>query len=360
MSGPDFRRDGTLSAAFAQKIAELAQDMKLPDAPIKLMEVCGTHTMAIHRHGLKSLLPPGIELISGPGCPVCVTPLRLVDKALSFAMLPGVCFCVYGDMMGVPGSRGSLREAPGADIRVVHSPLDALALARRLPQKVVIFWGVGFETTAPATAAVIKSAAQNGVKNFFVFCAHKTMPAALRLLLAENRRIAGLICPGHVATITGERAFAGLSVPAVIAGFEPVEIMEALYLLVRQIARGEARLQTAYRRYVREEGNPAAQALMGEVFLAANAQWRGLGLIEGSGLKIAPEYAAWDAEVHFEVESVEAEENPVCACGDILRGEKGPRECPLFAAACTPQNPLGPCMVSGEGSCAAAYKYGGF
>ncbi|MCL2817549.1 MAG: hydrogenase formation protein HypD [Clostridiales bacterium] len=352
-----FRREGELVAAFARKIAESAQTA----APIKLMEVCGTHTMAIHWHGLKSLLPTGIELLSGPGCPVCVTPVRLVDKAVSLAMLPGICFCAYGDMMGVPGSRGSLREAAarGADVRAVHSSLDALALARRFPQKTVIFWGVGFETTAPATAAVIKTAAESGIKNFFVFCGHKTMPAALRLLLAENRSIGGLICPGHVAAITGERAFARLGVPAVIAGFEPLDIMEAVYLLLRQKARGEARLQTAYRRFVSEEGNLTAQALLREVFLPADAQWRGLGLIPGSGLKIAPPYAVWDAENHFEAESGEAEENPACACGEILRGEKQPRECPLFAAVCTPQTPLGPCMVSSEGSCAAQYKYGG-
>lgn len=334
---------------------------------ITLMEVCGTHTMAIARAGLKQLLPEGVRLVSGPGCPVCVTAVGAIDEVLRISTLPGVTVASYGDLIRVPGSnRGdclNLRRAMfGADVRVVYSPMDALELAKAHPSRQVVFLGVGFETTAPGTAAAIVEAREQGVENFSVLPLLKyTLPAVRGLMEDEESRIDGLLCPGHVATVIGARAFRFLpeeyGKSAVVAGFEPEDVQGSLERLIRLAREGRAELVNDYPRGVRPGGNPVAQAMMGRVFAAKDDVWRGLGEIPMSGMSIREEFAAHDAGVKFGFAPENREGNSGCACGDVLRGKLEPEQCPLFGGVCTPADPVGPCMVSGEGACAAAHKY---
>ncbi len=330
------------------------------------MEVCGTHTMSIARNGIKKLLPPAIALVSGPGCPVCVTSTGYIDKALALAEKDDVIITTFGDMMRVPGSEASLEwaKARGADVRVVLSARNALQVAEKNPEKKTVFLGIGFETTVPTVAATIRQAQRKGTENFFVFSAHKTMPVPMRSLASDpDVRVEGYICPGHVCTITGPGPFRELTeefhIPACIAGFEPTDVLQAILELVRQRNRGEATLKNLYSRAVKEEGNPKAQKLIEEVFTAADSWWRGLGVLPGSGLAIRAEFEAHDIEKVLPVSVPESREPKGCRCGDVLKGVCSPQECPLFGKACTPERPVGACMVSQEGSCAAAYKWRG-
>ena len=330
------------------------------------MEVCGTHTVAAFRSGLRSVLPETLRLVSGPGCPVCVTPVNYVDRAVAMASIAEVTVATFGDMVRVPGSTTSLERARagGADVRVVYSATDALEIARRNPGRRVVFLGVGFETTAPGTAWTIQEARRDGVENFGVFCAHKTMPEAMAALASGGElRIDGFMCPGHVSTVIGARPYEFLArdfgVPCVITGFEPTDILEALLMLVTQRLEGRAEVEIQYARSVRPEGNPAARRLIDEVFEPCDVEWRGLGCIPGSGLRIRASFAAHDAERWFpDPEAPPPREHPGCICGDVLRGAREPAECPLFARVCTPDSPVGPCMVGAEGACAIWYKYG--
>ncbi|MDR1775175.1 MAG: hydrogenase formation protein HypD [Actinomycetes bacterium] len=338
-------------------------------APIRLMEVCGTHTMAIAKAGIRDVMPDNVQLISGPGCPVCVTANHDIDTAIAFAGMPGVCVCTFGDMLKVPGSYETLaaRKADGADVRVVYSPLDALELARREPERQVVFIGVGFETTAPLIAATIKRAAAEDVLNFSVFCAHKTVPAALRALADDSEiQVSGFLLPGHVSTIIGSEPYRFLAdefgIPGVIAGFEPLDVLLGIEKLLAQlVARAvdatPAQIEIAYGRAVAAGGNPVAVAAIDEVFQAVDAEWRGLGVIPGSGLAIREQYGAFDALRRLAPVVCPVRETRGCECGAVLRGLKRPNECRLFAATCRPERPIGPCMVSSEGSCAAYYRY---
>jgi hydrogenase expression/formation protein HypD len=332
------------------------------------MEVCGTHTMAIARHALKQVLPENLRLISGPGCPVCVTHQRDLESALALARQKGVLLATYGDMLRVPGYASSLLEekARGASVQVVTSAMEALELAISSPTQKTVFLGIGFETTAPGTAAALIRAQEEGVENLFLLSLHKRVPPVLRFLASqENLPLRGLLLPGHVATILGEKPFAFLaeeySLASAIAGFEQEEILLALTALLRQITRQEFRLQNLYPQHVRPQGNPKARQLLEQVFRPASALWRGLGELEESGLALREAYASFDASPLIPPPEKSAEEDhrrqDLCRCGDILLGRLSPSECPLFGRGCTPLHPLGPCMVSGEGSCAAAWRY---
>ena len=338
--------------------------------PLTFMEVCGTHTMAAARAGLRSLLPPKVRLVSGPGCPVCVTPVGYVDHAIALAARPEITLVTFGDLGRVPGSRRDL-EAPaptlarakarGADVRVAYSPLEALAIARAEPAREVVFLGVGFETTAPTIAAVVIAAAAEGLANVSVLGAHKTMPEAMALLAASSElTIDGFLCPGHVSIVTGPEVYAPLAdrfhKPCVIAGFEPVEILRGVDALVRQAAAGRAFVENAYPGAVRAGGNPRARAVQDEVFEPCDASWRGLGVIPGSGLAMRDRFARFDAARRFDVRLPAPREPRGCRCGDVLRGAIDPTECALFGTSCTPDTPDGACMVSGEGSCAARWQ----
>ena len=338
----------------------------LPLGRVQLMEVCGTHTMSIARSGLKSVLPENVKLLSGPGCPVCVTPAEQIDAVLELAMEKDVILSSYGDMLRVPGSRpgDSLlrRKALGARVEIVYSPIDAVELARKHPDRQVVFLGVGFETTAPGTAAAVLTAQEQGVKNFSLWSMLKTVEPALRALIAqEDFAVDGFLCPGHVATIIGAEAFRFLPgeyrIPAVVGGFEPEEILHAVYLLLRQLAEGKPQLENAYPRAVSSAGNRLAQRVMAECFEPRRELWRGLGEIDASGLGWRAEFAAFDAEKKFDLHVETAEGPPGCRCGDVICGRCRPDSCPLFGKRCTPEDPVGPCMVSSEGACAAAYKY---
>ncbi len=335
---------------------------------VRLMEVCGTHTMSIAASGIRSMLPENVSLLSGPGCPVCVTPPQVIDAVLELSMEPGVILASYGDMLRVPGSRrgDSLlrRRALGAKVETVYSPVDAVELALQNPEKQVVFLGVGFETTAPGTAAAVLTAQEKGAKNFSLFSMLKTVEPALRALIHQDGfNIDGFLCPGHVATILGERGFqylpAEFGLPGVIAGFEPEDILLAVYLLLRQIAEGRPRIENAYPRAVSHDGNVLAQKMLSRCFTARADVWRGLGTIPASGLGLQQELADFDAEKRFGVRYAEAEPPTVCRCGEVITGRLRPEGCPLFGTACTPEDPVGPCMVSSEGACAAAYKYRG-
>ncbi len=332
--------------------------------PIKLMEVCGTHTVTIFRNGIKDLLPDHITLISGPGCPVCVTPIDEIDRAIALSQEKGITIATFGDLLRVPGSETSLlnRRAEGADIRVVYSAYDALILAQQNRNRQVIFLGVGFETTAPTIAAVIQRARGARIGNFTVLSMHKVLPPALKALVrSPELEINGFICPGHVSTIIGTEPYNPIAsdfhVPCVIAGFEPLDVLQAIGLLVGQIEDGDAKVEVQYRRVVSPQGNPKARALLEEVFEPRDSIWRGLGLLHGSGLKVAPHSDEFDAERRFDIYPVNGKEPPGCICGDILRGLKRPPDCTLFRTDCTPESPVGACMVSSEGTCAAYYKY---
>ena len=330
-----------------------------------LMEVCGTHTMAICQHGIRSLLPDNIRLISGPGCPVCVTPVGYVDHAVALARRPGTIITTFGDMIRVPGSSSSLirEQATGADIRVVYSPLDAVALAEKHPERTIVFLGVGFETTTPTIAGAVVTASLKGLTNFFVLCAHKTIPIPMAILADDPElQVGGYLCPAHVSAIIGADAYRPLAeqlhVPCVITGFEPLDILQGVLMLARQIAAGEARVETQYRRVVKPEGNLKAQQLLAEVFEPCDAAWRGIGVIPGSGLQLRAEFAAFDAAAQLPVAVEAPREHAGCRCGEILKGKLRPADCPLFRTVCTPEEPVGACMVSSEGTCAAEYKYG--
>lgn len=355
-----------MSNAGTQKL--LGAIRALEERPMTLMEVCGTHTMAIARSGLKTLLPENIRLLSGPGCPVCVTPAEVIDGVLELAMEKNVILASYGDMLRVPGSipGDSLlrRRALGARVEIVYSPVDAVALAKENPGREVVFLGVGFETTAPGTAAAVLTAQEEGVKNFSVLSMLKTVEPALRTLIAmPGFRVEGFLCPGHVASITGEAGFRFLpeeyNLPGVIAGFGPEEILLAVYLLAKQITEGKPRLENAYRRAVRPEGNTLAQAMLKRCFVPRRDLWRGLGEIENSGLGLREELADFDAEKKFGLSAAPKARPTACRCGDVICGRIRPEDCPLFDRRCTPEDPVGPCMVSSEGACAAAYKYRG-
>jgi hydrogenase expression/formation protein HypD len=334
--------------------------------PVRLMEVCGTHTVAIGRSGIRSLLAGAGDLVSGPGCPVCVTSDGEIDRMLAYCSLSDAIVTTYGDLIRVPGSDASLasKRAEGADVRVVYSAMDALAIARENPRRPVIFLGIGFETTAPAAALAIATAAETGVQNFYVHSAHKLTPPAMRALLgAGGAQNDGFICPGHVSTVLGEEGFAFLAaeygLPAAIGGFEPLDIMLAVeYLVDAALGLQPVKLVNAYRRWVRPSGNPAARAVIEKTFAPCDAAWRGLGTIPASGLAFRPAYAAWNAEVAFPADVPAPKPRKGCRCGEVLRGEIKPMDCKLFGSACVPEHPLGPCMVSGEGACAAYYRYG--
>ncbi len=362
-------RDPVAAKALLARIHEQAGRL---GRPLAVMEVCGGHTHTIHRHGLENLLPESVEFIHGPGCPVCVIPLGRVDDALWLARQPGVILATFGDLMRVPGSHGSLLDAraAGADVRFVYSPLDALALARAHPDREVVFVALGFETTAPSTAVTLDRARAEGVANFSVFSNHVTIEAPLRALVnGGETRVDAFIGPGHVAAIVGTRAFEFLprefGLPVVVAGFEPLDVLQAVALLLDQfvsgrVARGEASVENQYARVVRPEGNRAALALIERVFTPRETfEWRGLGWIPRSGLAIADAFAPWDAERRFAVPGLQVPDPPACQCGSVLTGRIKPRQCRVFGTACTPVTPVGTCMVSPEGACAAAYTFGG-
>ena len=331
---------------------------------ISLMEVCGTHTMAIARSGIRELLPSNIKLLSGPGCPVCVTSQGDIDGVLELVRKQDIILITFGDMMRVPGTGSSLEEerSRGADIRIGYSPRDALRAAQENPGKEVVFLGIGFETTTPAIGAAIEEAREDGIPNFSVFSLHKIVPPALEALFADDEsKIDGLICPGHVGAVIGLGPFEKLASqygkPCVITGFETLDILEGIFMLLQQIQKAEARGENQYKRIVRDQGNPVAMGLINQVFETVPARWRGLGVIPASGLKLRPEYARFDARRKFDIP--EMEEIPIkgCACGAVLTGKIIPTECALFGRSCTPLQPVGPCMVSHEGSCAAYYRY---
>ena len=355
----DFRRP--------QGVERLVQAIGSPDLPpMRLMEVCGTHTMALARTGVRQLLPPQVQLISGPGCPVCVTPAPVMDEVLRLASLPGVTLATYGDLMRVPGSKPGFdlrrQKALGADVQVVYSPMDALELAKAHPTRQVVFLGVGFETTAPGTALAVLEAQRLGLTNFSLLCLLKATPPALRALLAqEDFGIDGFLCPGHVATILGSEAFAFLpqdyQKPAVVAGFEAGDLLAALHLLIQQVKNHTPKLENEYIRAVSPQGNEMAQQVMAQVLEPKDDTWRGLGEIPHSGLGLRREFAPYDAALRFGFAPAPTSAPSPCRCGDVICGRIGPKECPLFGTVCTPDNPVGPCMVSGEGACAAAYLY---
>jgi hydrogenase expression/formation protein HypD len=349
----------------ASQLAELREYARVLERPVRLMEVCGTHTMVAFRSGLRSLLPQNVSLISGPGCPVCVTPDGYIDAAVELARRPGVTVTTFGDLVRVPGSESSLERerALGAAVEVVYSPLDALTLAREQPQRQVVFLAVGFETTVPGVALVVKMAQEQELSNFSLLCALKTMPAPMRALAAGGEvAIDGFLCPGHVSVVTGAGAFAFLAeefgLPCVVTGFEDIDLLLGVGMLLRQLVEGRAQVEIEYGRAVTWEGNREAQRVMAEVFEQADAEWRGLGVIPGSGLRLRDRYVPFDATRRFRLELNHGQAPRGCRCGDVLRGVIAPPECPLFDRSCTPVEPKGPCMVSSEGACAAHWRYG--
>ncbi len=327
------------------------------------MEVCGSHTHAIRRFGLPTLLPKNIKLLSGPGCPVCVTGQDYINKAISLAANKDTVIATYGDLLRVPGNEKSLQDCrqEGADVRVVYSSLDALRIARDNPEKRVVFLAIGFETTAPATAVAAINSPEQGEGNFYILCGHKTMPAAMRAVIDGGIFLNGYICPGHVSTITGSKIYEPLAeeykVATVVSGFEPTDILQSILMLVRQVNAKDFKTEIQYTRAVNRDGNIRAMEIMATVFEESDDDWRGFGTIPLSGLKFKPEYAGIDAEKQFSISVPEPEENCSCLCGEILKGRKEPEDCPLFAKICTPENPKGACMVSSEGSCNAHFKY---
>jgi len=355
-------RSGELARALA---SELEQAMP-PGRELAIMEVCGGHTHAIYKHGIDELLPRGLELVHGPGCPVCVIPVGRVDDAVSLALEPNVIFTTFGDMMRVPGSKGSLLDARsrGADVRMVYSPLDALELARANPERELIFFAIGFETTAPSTAVTLLQARDEAISNFSVFCNHVTIGPPLRAILdAPELRLDGLIAPGHVSAVIGSRPYEFIASeygrPVVVAGFEPLDILQSVLMLVRQLAAGRAEVENQYTRVVRENGNPRAlEAIEQTMELRDSFEWRGLGSIPRSGLRLRDEFAGWDAERRYKVPGLSVPDHKACQCGQVLRGLVKPWECKVFGTACTPERPIGTCMVSAEGACAAYYNYG--
>ncbi len=352
-------KDPKLARGLIDSIAKLA-----PAHDVTLMEVCGTHTVAIARNGIRNLMPETVHLASGPGCPVCVTSNRDIDAVIALSRVPGVTIATFGDMTRVPGSSSSLlkEQAAGRSVEICYSPLDALTLAKAHPERQIVFVGVGFETTTPLVAMAIKRAAAMGLENFSVLGAHKNMPGALEQLVNDpSLKLDALILPGHVSTITGTAPFEFLAkrygIPGVITGFEPVDVLQGIAMIMRQLHEGRADIEIAYARGVMPQGNPVALAAIDEVFETCTATWRGLGDIPGSGYRIREKYAAFDALRRFQPEIEPTVEPRGCRCGDVLRARMAPDECPLFRKVCSPENPVGPCMVSSEGSCAAYYRY---
>jgi len=354
----DEYRDATLAQQLAREIH------RVTTRPWTLMEVCGGQTHAIVKFGLDELLPEHLTLIHGPGCPVCVTPLEIIDQALIIAARSEVIFTSFGDMLRVPGSTTDLLsvKAGGGDVRIVYSPLDAVKLAEQNPGREVVFFGVGFETTAPATALAVHQAAQKGLKNFSLLVSHVLVPPALEALLSSpDRRVQGFLAAGHVCAVMGYEEYFPVAekyhVPIVVTGFEPLDILQGVLMTVQQLETGRAEVENQYRRAVRREGNRPAQALMRQIFEVVPRKWRGLGEIPRSGLGLAPAYAAFDAGNRFGVADRRVEEPPGCLSGLVLQGRIKPHECPAFGAVCTPEHPLGATMVSSEGACAAYYRY---
>lgn len=356
----DEYRDAELAARLSAEIARLA------DRPSRIMEVCGGHTHTIFKYGIGALLPSEIDLIHGPGCPVCVIPLGRVDDAVAIAVRPEVIFTTFGDALRVPGSNGSLLDAKarGADVRTVYSPLDALKIAADNPSREVVFFAIGFETTAPATALTVLAAERAGVRNFSLFCNHVLIIPALQALLdAPDMKIDGFIGPGHVSTVIGTRPYEFIArhyqKPVVIAGFEPIDLLQAIALVVKQRAQGRSEVENQYRRVVTPAGSASAQAAIAQVFTARDHfEWRGLGSIPASALRLRDELAQFDAEAKFSVPGRQVADARACQCGEILKGVKKPWECKVFGNACTPATPIGACMVSSEGACAAYYNLG--
>ncbi len=351
--------------AITTPLPVLLQEIQREDGTYSLMEVCGTHTQAIAKSGLRSLLPAGIRLISGPGCPVCVTAQGDIDTVLELVRQKDVVLATFGDMMRVPGSEGSLEEerAKGAKIRVVYSPLEAVEMAFKMPEQEVVFLGIGFETTAPAVAVAVQQAAEEGIKNFSVWSLHKLVPPALEAIFSDSElNVDGLICPGHVSVITGIEPYELLvnkyGRPCVITGFETQDIVEGVSCLLMLLREGQSVVKIQYRRAVRPEGNPTAREMMNQVFRPVKARWRGLGDIPLSGLAFRSAYQAWDARQKFEISEVKERPIQGCRCGEVLRGGMLPSECEMFGQTCTPTRPVGPCMVSQEGSCAAYWGSG--
>ena len=330
-----------------------------------LMEICGGQTHAIVRHGIDQLLPPEIELVHGPGCPVCVTPLELIDKALVIAAQPGVIFTSYGDMLRVPGSQRDLFSvrAAGGDVRVVYSPLDAVKLAQQNPDKQVVFFAVGFETTAPANVMSVMQARQLGLHNYSILVSHVRVPPAMHAILGSpENRVQGFLLAGHVCAVMGYWEYVPLAdkyhVPMAVTGFEPLDIAQGILTTVRALEEGRVEVENAYARAVTRQGNRRAQAMIEQVFVGCDRKWRGIGTIPRSGWRLRPEFDAFDAEKRFDVGDIRSEESPLCIAGQILQGLKKPHDCSAFGAQCTPEHPLGATMVSAEGACAAYYKYG--
>ncbi|HWZ20655.1 MAG TPA: hydrogenase formation protein HypD [Ktedonobacteraceae bacterium] len=359
----DEYRDPELAKRISNEIAKLSASR-----PLKLMEVCGGHTHTIYKHGIEDVLPHNIDLIHGPGCPVCVLPMGRIDDAIAIARMDDVIFTTFGDMMRVPGSKGSLLDAKadGADVRFVYSPLDALKLARQNPDRKVVFFAIGFETTAPSTAVTLLRAKEEGINNFAVFCNHvNIIPAMKAILDSPDLRLDGFIGAGHVSMVIGMRPYNFVArdhrKPVVIAGFEPLDIIQAIYMIVQQLAEGRSEVENQYSRVVRPEGNvKALQAMAQTMELRPFFEWRGLGFITHSALKIRPEFADWDAELLYEVPGLRVADPKACQCGEVLKGVIKPWECKVFGTACTPETPIGTCMVSPEGACAAYFNYGRF
>jgi hydrogenase expression/formation protein HypD len=359
----DEYRDPELAKRISEEIARLSSGKQL-----KLMEVCGGHTHTIYKHGVEDVLPPTIDLVHGPGCPVCVLPMGRIDDAIAIARMDGVIFTTFGDMMRVPGSNGSLLDAKaeGADVRFVYSPLDALKLARQHPDRRVVFFAIGFETTAPSTAVTLLRAKAEGIQNFSIFCNHVTIIPAMKAILdSPDLRLDGFIGPGHVSMVIGMRPYIFIArdhhKPVVIAGFEPLDIIQSVYMIVKQIAENRAEVENQYTRVVRPDGNTRAlQAMAQTMELRPFFEWRGLGFITHSALKLRPEFADWDAELLYKVPGLRVADPKACQCGEVLKGVIKPWECKVFGTACTPETPIGTCMVSPEGACAAYFNYGRF
>ncbi|MGQ0773337.1 MAG: hydrogenase formation protein HypD [Pseudonocardiales bacterium] len=360
----DEYRDAEKARALSAKIAALCE----PGRHYKFMEVCGGHTHTIYKHGLEDYLPESVSLVHGPGCPVCVIPMGRVDDAIALAEEPDVIMTSFGDMMRVPGGRGSFFDssAAGADIRMVYSPLDALKIARQNPDRRVVFMAIGFETTAPSTAMTVLRAAADGIENFSIFCNHVTIIPAIKAILdSPDLRLDGFIGPGHVSTVIGCRPYEFIASeygkPLVTAGFEPLDILQSVYMLLEQLAQGRCEVENQYSRVVPWDGNTVALRAVSEVMeLRPYFEWRGLGFISHSALRVKPSYAVFDAEHHFDLPGVRVADPKACQCGEVLKGVLKPWECKVFGTACTPETPIGTCMVSSEGACAAYYNFGRF
>lgn len=352
-------RDGTIAQRIIKKIE------RFDSLRVNLMEVCGTHTMVIFQQGLKGMLPKNVNLLSGPGCPVCVTSQEDIDKAIELAKDRKVIITTFGDMVRVPGTNSSLEKekANGVDVRIIYSPSEALRIARENPDKKVVFLAIGFETTSPLIAASLMDAQKEKIDNFFIFSTHKLIPPAMEVLSKSKEiNIKGFICPGHVSVTIGSEAYGLIArkynVPCVIGGFEALDVLQSIYMLLRQIKENRAEVEIEYFRAVHPQGNRIAQQLISEVFEVTDVRWRGLGIIPRSGLRLKKKFYKYDAEREFQPKVKKSKENPDCACGQVLRGVKKPTQCKLYKRICTPENPYGPCMVSSEGTCAAYYKYG--